>query len=83
MARQKFFFGPLLKKFAHHCSKAKLSSDGIRASPCIKPLLIGNTSDKCLPAWTMLHVSFRHILLALPVSRLYQTQLDYYTRSLF
>jgi hypothetical protein len=28
--------------------------------------LIGNLSDKCLPTWTLLWVSFRHIFISLP-----------------
>ena len=34
-------------------SKAKLKSNGDRASPCFKPLLIGNMSDKFLPTLTL------------------------------
>ena len=30
-------------------SKAKLKSNDDKASPCSKPFLIGNMSDKCLP----------------------------------
>jgi hypothetical protein len=30
-------------------SKTKLKSNGDRASPCFKPFLIGNISDKFLP----------------------------------
>ena len=33
-------------------SKAKLKSNGDRASPCFKPFLIGNMSDKFLPTHT-------------------------------
>jgi hypothetical protein len=29
-------------------SKAKLNSDGDKASPCFRPFLIGNALDKCL-----------------------------------
>jgi hypothetical protein len=35
-------------------SKAKLKSNGDKASPCVKPFLIGNMSDKCLPNRTLL-----------------------------
>ena len=35
-------------------SKAKLKSSGVNASPCFKPFLIRNTSDKCLPTRTLL-----------------------------
>jgi hypothetical protein len=37
--------------------KAKLKSNGDRASPCFKPFLIGNISDKFLPTRTLLYVS--------------------------
>jgi hypothetical protein len=40
-------------------SKAKLKSNGDRASPCFKPFLIGNISDKFLPTPTLLYVSVR------------------------
>ena len=40
-------------------SKAKLNSNGDRASPCFKPFLIGNMSDKFLPTRTLLRVSVR------------------------
>ena len=46
-------------------SKAKLKSNGDKASPCFKPFLIGNMSDKFLPTWTPLCVSVRHILTSL------------------
>jgi len=35
-------------------SKAKLKSNGDKASPCFKPFLIGNISDKYLPTRTLL-----------------------------
>jgi len=44
-------------------SKAKLKSNGNKASPCFKPFLIGNMSDKCL--LTVLQVVFRHIFISL------------------
>jgi hypothetical protein len=46
-------------------SKAKLKSNGNRASPCFSPLWIGNLSDKSLPIRTLLWVSFKHILIIL------------------
>jgi len=42
-------------------SKAKLKSNGDRVSPCFKPFLIGNMSDKFLPTRALLNVSVRHI----------------------
>jgi len=33
-----------------------LKSNGDRASPCFKPFLIGNMSDKFLPTRTLLYV---------------------------
>jgi hypothetical protein len=44
-------------------SKAKLKSNGDRASPCFKPFLIGNVSDKFLLTLTLLYVSVRHIII--------------------
>jgi len=52
-------------------SKAKLKSNGDRASPCFKQFLIGNVSDKLLPTQTFQSDTF---LLALPVSWEYKTQ---------
>jgi hypothetical protein len=46
-------------------SKAKLKSNVDRASPCFKPFLIRNLSDKFLPIRTLLYVSFRHIFINL------------------
>ena len=46
-------------------SKAKLKSNGDGASPCFKPFLIGNMSDKFLPTRTLLQVSFRHVFISL------------------
>jgi hypothetical protein len=46
-------------------SKAKLNSNGDRASPYFKQFLIGNISDKFLPTRTLLYVSFRHIFISL------------------
>ena len=55
-------------------SKEKLKSNGDRASPCFRPFLIGNISDKFLPTRTLLYVSDT-FLLALPefVTRKYKT----------
>jgi len=39
-------------------SKAKLKSNGDNASPCFKPFLIENMSDKCWPTRTLLYASF-------------------------
>ena len=44
-------------------SKAKLNSNGDRASPCFKPFLIGNLSDNFLPTRTLLYVSVKHIFI--------------------
>jgi hypothetical protein len=45
--------------------RAKLKSSGNKASSCFKPFWIGKLSDKCLPIWTLLYVSFKHILISL------------------
>jgi len=50
-------------------SKAAMKSNSEQASPILKPFLIGNTLEKRLPTRTVLEVAFRHILLALLVSR--------------
>jgi len=42
-------------------SKAKLKSNGDRASPCFKPVLTGIMSDKFLPTRALLYISVRHI----------------------
>jgi len=42
---------------------AKLEINGYKASPCFKPFLIGNMSEKFLPTRTLLKVSFRHIFI--------------------
>ena len=44
---------------------AKLKSNGDKASPCFKPFLTGNISDKFLPTRTLLYVSVRHIFISL------------------
>jgi hypothetical protein len=46
-------------------AKAKLKSCGDKASPSFKPFWIGKLSDKCLPIWTLLYASFKHILIGL------------------
>jgi hypothetical protein len=46
-------------------SKAKLESGDDKASPCIRPFWIGKLSDKYLPIWAVLFVSFKHILISL------------------
>jgi hypothetical protein len=46
-------------------SKAKSKSSGDKASPCFRPFWKGKLSDKCLPIWTLLYVSFKHILIEL------------------
>ena len=38
-------------------SKAKFKSNGDRATPCFKPFLIGNMSDKFLPTRTLVWLS--------------------------
>jgi len=40
-------------------SKTKWKYNGDRV-PCCKTFVTGNMSDKYLPTWTMLHVSFIH-----------------------
>jgi hypothetical protein len=45
--------------------KAKLKSSGDRASPYFKPFWIEKLSDKYLPTWTLLYVSFKHVLINL------------------
>ena len=44
-------------------SKIKLKSNGDKASPFLKPFVIGNLSDKRLPTRTLLLVLFRHFFL--------------------
>ena len=46
-------------------SIAKLKSNDDRTSPCFKPFLIGNMSDKFLHARTQLYFSVRHIFISL------------------
>jgi hypothetical protein len=44
---------------------AKLKGSGDKASPCFRQFWIGKLLDKCLPIWTLLYVSFKHILISL------------------
>ena len=44
-------------------SKAKLKSNGDKTSYFI-PFLIGKLSEKCLPTWTLIQVSFRHVFVS-------------------
>jgi hypothetical protein len=46
-------------------SKAKLTSKGDKTSPCFKPFLTVNMSDKCLPTQTMLYLPIRHNVISL------------------
>jgi hypothetical protein len=46
-------------------TKAKLKSNGDRASPCFRPFLIGNSPDKCLPIRILLQDSFQQNLISL------------------
>ena len=46
-------------------SKAKLKSIGDKASPCFKPFFIGNLSDTCVPARTLVYVSVKPIFINL------------------
>jgi hypothetical protein len=45
-------------------SKSKLKSNGNKASPCFRPFLIGNASDKYLPTQNLLEVLFERILIS-------------------
>jgi hypothetical protein len=51
--------------FPNGISKAKFKSSGDRASHCFRPFWIGKLSDICLPIWTLLYVSFKHIVINL------------------
>jgi hypothetical protein len=46
-------------------SKAKLKSNCPKASAYSGPFWIGKLSDKYLPTWPILYVSFKHILIVL------------------
>ena len=56
---------PGLPEPSYGVSKAKLKSNGNRASPFFKSLLIGNMSDKFLPTRTLLYISFKHNFISL------------------
>jgi hypothetical protein len=45
--------------------KPKLKSSSNKASPCCRPFWIRKLSVKCLPIWSLLHVSFQRILIGL------------------
>jgi hypothetical protein len=45
-------------------SKAKLKSSGNKAYPCFRPFWVAKLTDKCLPIWTLLYVSFKYILIS-------------------
>jgi hypothetical protein len=65
---------PVYLNLPNGASKAKLKSNGDKPSPCFKPFLIGNMSDKFLPVRIVLYVSFRHIFISLTSFMGYQTQ---------
>ena len=46
-----------------------MKSNDDKASPCFKPLLTGNMSDKRLNTRTLLQVSFKHIFIILTSSK--------------
>ena len=46
-------------------SKGKLKSNGIKSRSCLKALLLGHMSYKCLPDWTLLSVSFKRTFISL------------------
>ena len=50
-------------------SRAKPKSNDNKASPCFKPFLIGNMSDKCLLTRTLVKVLLRHIFISLTSSK--------------
>jgi hypothetical protein len=45
-------------------STATLKTSGDKASPYFKPFWMGKLSNKWLPMWTLLYVSFKHILIS-------------------
>jgi hypothetical protein len=55
-------------------SKAKLKSNGDKASPYFKPFWTGKLSDKCLSIRILLYVSVKHILIGLTNLRLFLDQ---------
>jgi hypothetical protein len=46
-------------------SKAEFKSSGDKASHYFRPFWKGKLSNKCFPIWTLLYVSFKHILISL------------------
>jgi hypothetical protein len=50
--------------FPMACSKAKLKSSGVKASPCFRHI-INRKIIKYLPIWTLLCVLYKHILISL------------------
>jgi hypothetical protein len=44
--------------------QSKIESNGDKASPCFRTFWIVNLSDRFLPIWTVLQVSFKHILVS-------------------
>jgi hypothetical protein len=46
-------------------SKAKLKSSGDKAPPYIRTFWTEKLSDKWFPIWTLLYISFKHILINL------------------
>jgi hypothetical protein len=46
-------------------SKAELKSSDDKTSAYFSPFWKGKLSDNCLPLWTLLYVSFNHILISL------------------
>jgi len=63
-------------------SKVKVKNNGIRASPCFKPFLIGNMSDKLLPTRILLYVPVRRTFISLASFmwiHIYISDLGFYT----
>jgi hypothetical protein len=48
-----------------HACKLRQSQPVFSPLACFRPFWIGKLSDRCLPIWTLLYVSFRHILISL------------------
>ena len=55
---------PISWAFIMAYSEAKLESSGDKASSCCRPFWLGKLSNKCLPMWTSLYVSFKHNLIS-------------------
>ena len=51
----------------------------VNTSPCFKPFVMGNTSDKCLPTRPPIYVSFRYIFINHTNFLGIPTQCEYYT----